>query len=289
MSIRLAGMQPGQKSTILVTGATGNVGGAVARMLREKGFAPRLATRSVRSISDKGAVELDFLRKESCEAAVQGVTSVFLMRPPQLAKAKDFAAFLAAAKSAGVQRLVFLSLLGAEKNPFMPHAKIEKLIVACGLPYTFLRAGFFMQNLSTTHAKEIRECDEILVPAGAGRTAFVDVEDIAEVAVKHLVETTPGNRAFSLTGAEAITYSDVAEILTRVLGRKIRYARPSIARFAIQMRKRGFPLGMIAVMIAIYSVARAGRAARITSDLEEQLGRAPTRFSEFAFRNRGAW
>lgn len=111
------------------------------------------------------------------------------MRPPDLAiPKKQIEPAILYAKSAGVEHIAFMSLLLAEKNSFVRHHKIEKLIVAPGVPYTFLRPSFFMQNLSTTHALEIKSMNEILVPAGRGKTSFIDVRDIAAVAVEALTK-----------------------------------------------------------------------------------------------------
>ena len=94
------------------------------------------------------------------------------------------------------------------------------------MAWTFLRAGYSMQNLTTVHLAEVRDRDEVFVPAGDGRTAFVAVRDLAAVAV--LALTGPGHerRAYELTGTSAPTYDEVAAVLTDVLGRRIRDARP---------------------------------------------------------------
>lgn len=98
-----------------------------------------------------------------------------------------------------------------------------------------------MQNLSTTHAADIREHDEILVPADKGRTAFVDARDVGAAAAAALADPDGAafrNRAFELTGTEAPTYDEVAAILSRVLGRTIVYRHPDALRFYRAMRAR---------------------------------------------------
>lgn len=202
---------------ILVTGATGNVGSEVVKCLAEKRAQFKVLTRK----------EFDFEKPETFSPAVQGVEKLFLVRPPSIADVdRCFKPLIETAKVSGVKHIVFLSLLGAEKNRIVPHRKIEDIILGSGISSTFLRASFFMQNLSTTHAPDIREKDEIMVPAGNGKTSFIDVRDIAAVAAKALTDSGYENEAYSLTGDEALTYSDVAEILSRVLGRKIVYRKP---------------------------------------------------------------
>ncbi len=265
---------------ILVTGATGGVGSEVVRLLRDSGVAFREARRP----------EFDFENSATFRPALDGVDRVFLVRPPALSKAELFRPFLVSAREAGVRQIVFLSLLGAEKNRFVPHRGIEDLIVASGIPYTFLRPGFFMQNLSTTHAPEIRERDEVFVPAGRGKTSFIDVRDIAAVAVKTLTESGHENRAYALTGTEALTYAEVAKLLSEELGREIRYTDPSVPRFAWHMRhRRGFAWMHVAVMVGIYTVAKLGKAGTLTGDLPGLLGRSPILMKQFIADHREIW
>lgn len=165
-----------------------------------------------------------FLDPTSYEKALEGVHSVFLMRPPSLSKPKrDMLPFLKAAKAAGIKKIVFISLLGVEKNPFPPHGKIEKMIKDLKINYVFLRPSFFMQNLNTNHLEEIKDRDELFIPAGQSKTSFVDTRDIASAAAITLLEDKYQNLALDLTGKEAIDYDEIAEILSEVLERNIQY------------------------------------------------------------------
>ena len=165
-----------------------------------------------------------------------------------------------AAKDAGVRHVVFLSLLGVEKNQVEPHAQVERFILEAGLPHTFLRPSFFMQNLSTTHRDDIREHGELFVPAGQGRTGFIDARDIAAVGARTLLEDGHEGKAYDLTGSEALTYAEVAALFTEVLGRPIRYSAPGALRFTMRWYRRKQPVAFIAVMTGIYTVCRLGLA-----------------------------
>ena len=129
--------------TVLVTGATGNVGSEVIRMLNQAGAPFRAAIRSVGDEKILGlrvedCVHFDFLDPRTYGPTFEGIRTVFLVRPPNLANPKEeIEPAILHAQSAGVRHIVFLSLLGAEKNPFVPHHKIENLILASGIPYTF--------------------------------------------------------------------------------------------------------------------------------------------------------
>lgn len=265
---------------ILVTGATGNVGSEVVKCLTGLGAKFKVATRK----------DFDFEKPETFLPALRGMERIFLVRPPAITDAdRCFKPLVDAAKTAGVKQIVFLSLLGADKNRIVPHHKIENIIVSSGIPFTFLRSSFFMQNLSTTHSPDIREKSEIPVPAGNGKTSFIDVRDIAAVAAKTLTEQGHGNRAYSLTGDEALTYFEVAKSFSHVLGRRIIYRKPGVIKFAFKMKMRGYPWKFIIVMVGIYTVARLGLAATITKDMQSLLGRRAIRLEEFAHDYREAF
>lgn len=128
--------------------------------------------------------------------AFDGVDRLFLVRPPAISDTRRHVnPAIDAARPAGVRHVVLLSLLGAEKNPILPHRRIEQHLEAAGPAWTFLRAGFVMQNLSTTHRPEIRDEGVIAVPAGRGKTSFVDARDIAAAGAIVLAEPGHRNRA----------------------------------------------------------------------------------------------
>lgn len=102
-----------------------------------------------------------------------------LMRPPKLADSEvDMHPFLQSAKKNGVKKIVFVSLLGVERNPIVPHRKIENMLKGLGVPYCFLRPSVFMQNLNTNHREEIKERNAIFIPAGKSKTSFIDTNDV---------------------------------------------------------------------------------------------------------------
>lgn len=276
--------------TVLVTGASGNVGSVVARELRAAGEKVWRAERSPQPSEDR--VSFDFTDPSTWNAAFDGVRSMFLVRPPAIGNVKrDLLPAVGAARDAGVEHVVFLSLQGAERNKVVPHATVESWLRRSGLAWTFVRASFFHQNMSTTHVSDIRDRDEIVVPAGRGATAFVDAEDVGAVAAAALLDTSAHtDRAWTVTGPRALTYEQIARILTNELGRPIRYARPGLLRYARHARRSlAMPWGMVAITAAIYSTARFGLAAGLTDDVRTVLDRDPVDFVEFAHRERQVW
>ena len=280
-------------SDILITGATGNVGAAITNALCSKSITLRAGVRNPDTYAKNEyvvPVRLDFAQPGTYKDALTGVRKVFLMRPPAIANTKAVInPFVDFAIEAGVQHIVFLSLLGVEHNPFVPHRAIEDHIVSRGVSYTFLRAGFFMQNLDTTHRAEIVERDELFIPAGKGKTSFVDVRDIGAVGALALLESGHEKKAYSLTGAEALDYFEVAQIFSDVLGRPIRYTNPSPWEFAWSWRKRRAPWGQVLVMTGIYTVTRLGRAATMTTELQRLLGRPALAFRQYVEDYRACW
>jgi uncharacterized protein YbjT (DUF2867 family) len=270
---------------VLVTGANGNVGSELITQLIRRGVPVKAATRSISGgTAPTGAalVEFDFENPSTFVPALEGADRVFLMRPPQMSDAKAMRPFIQAMRRAGVEHVVFLSVQGAGTNPFVPHHGIEAQLKRSGLTWTFLRPSFFMQNLSTTHVDDIRERDEIYVPAGTGRTNFIDVKDIAEAAAVCL--TTPGHdrKAYEITGSEALTYYEVADILSAACGRTIVYSSPTAKQFKARMRAAGHPEEFVSVTAMIYALAKFGMAGGTTDDFEKLVGHKPTTMAEWA-------
>jgi uncharacterized protein YbjT (DUF2867 family) len=281
---------------ILVTGAPGNVGTPLVAELLRLGAPVRVAAwdAAAASAAFGDAVEVvhfDFLRPDTFGPAFAGVERMFLLRPPQIADVDGVVVpALRAAAAAGVRHVVFLSIQSAEKNRIVPHRKIEDRLRASGMAWTFVRAAYFMQNLSTTHAPEIRELDEIWVPAGrSSRTAHVDARDVAAVAARALVEDGHERMAYTPTGPAALTYDEIAGMLTRELGRPIRYADPGMLAFWHRLRRRGMPRGMVGVMLGIYTAARMGLADGLSDDVARLTGRPPIPMEQFIHDARDAW
>lgn len=281
---------------VLVTGATGNVGKAVVKELVAQGESVLAAGSDplkIKAMFPQGvsAVAFDFLDKSTFEAALDGVDRVFLMRPPHLGDPQALMPFIDALKRIPIRLVAFLSLMGIEHNPIPPHAKIEKAIRQAGLPYTFIRPGFFMQNVSGIHAEDIRLSDQILIPAGNSQTSFVDAEDVGECAAELLAHAEQyANTTHTITGPQALTYHEVACILSEVTGRTILYPKISLLRYrhhSIVHRK--LDPAYVDVTLALYIMTRLGTAKAVTHDFEKLTGHSPKSFKAFALEHREAF
>lgn len=277
---------------VLVTGASGNVGSYVVNELVKMGEGVAAAGTDIQKLgrmfqNQVEPVYFDFTDKNTFDKALENVDRVFLMRPPHLGKPEDLYPFINAMKANNIKLISFLSLMGVENNTIPPHHKIEKYIEKAGIPYAHVRPGFFMQNLSGVHAVEIKEKNEIFVPAGKSKTSFIDAADIglATAVLLHNPEKYK-NTAHTITGPEALDYYQVAEILSRVTGKRIIYAKPGYLRYrSYYIKKRGLDQGYVNVTVALYFMTRMGTAKEVTNGFLELTGRSPRTLEEFARDN----
>ncbi|QSG05656.1 SDR family oxidoreductase [Halapricum desulfuricans] len=278
--------------TVLVTGATGTVGSRVVDRLADRDVAVRAATRDPDRQFPDGieTVVFDFEKPETWGTAFEGVDSMFLVRPPAIARVGDsILPAIDAAVRVGVDRIVLLSVLGAEKNPLLPHRKIETHLRDSDVTWTFLRASFFMENLLEVHRREIVERGEIVVPAGDGETSFVAAEDVAAVATAALTESGHARRAYDVTGPDALTYHEVARSLSAALDRPVTYGEPSLVQFARHSRRIGRDWPFLVTMALLYTTARLGLAGRVSDDAERVLDRSPLSLDEWTAGNADAF
>lgn len=282
---------------ILVTGASGNVGSYVARYAIAQGQDITVAGTQPEKLAKQFGhtatiVRFDFTDPSTYQDALKDVDRVFIMRPPHLGKPEDLKPFVDALKAKkGIRLVSFLSLIGVENNPVPPHHKIEKYIEQAKLPYCHIRPSFFMQNISGVHAFEIQQFDKIVVPVKKALTSFIDAEDIGEITAKVLSEPElHQNKAYSITGPEAIDYRQVASILSKELGRVITYAnpKPSFAK-KYWITVRGLEKEYCTVMGMLYRMTRFGAAKKITPVFERVMGKTAQTFEQFVRKNLSCW
>ena len=275
-------------SRILVTGASGNVGREVVRSLKAKGFTVRSAGRDSERAKavhadDVERVSLDFSDPGTFEAAVKDCQGLFLLRPPPISNVKTtLNPFIDAARAHGVDHVVFLSVEAAATNKMVPHHAVEMHLKSRPGQWTLLRPGFFAQNLGDAYVRDIVDDDRLYVPAGTGRVSFVDVRDVADVAVLAFSDPQQhAGKAYILTGPEAVTFEEAARLLSEAVGRKIRYVPASIVGYLLHLRKRRLPATQIIVQIILHTLIRAGKAKTVDPTLRELLGHAPRSLRDY--------
>jgi len=276
---------------ILVTGATGNVGSHVVRQLSAIGVPVRAAVRSAReSVSIKGPgvelVELDFNQPGSLRAAFQGVEKVFLLTPfvPDMVELAHRA--VEETRNANVRLIVRLSAMGADTEPGIQlgrwHREVERAIESSRVPFTILRPNSFMQNYSNLYSATIKSQNAFYLPMGEGKVSLIDVRDIAAVAVEALTQVGYDCVSYDLTGPEALSNTEIAEILSRVTGRKIRYVAVTDGEARKSMTQAGIPEWAVDALMELYAVNRAGHTAAVTPAVQQITGKKPITFARFA-------
>jgi uncharacterized protein YbjT (DUF2867 family) len=196
---------------------------------------------------------------------------------------RRFAAFFEAAHRAGGPHVVKFSGMGAggPAEILRQHGDSDRLLAESGLPYTILRPNSFYQDLLWS-AGSIRERGEFYLPLRDARQSLVDVRDIADAAVAVLTGNGHAGKVYDLTGPAALSFAEVADTLSAVIGRPVRYVDvpPEAARQA--MEGAGMPAWNAAAVAELYGYFADGKAAAVTGDIERLTGRPATSFAQFA-------
>lgn len=274
---------------ILVTGASGTVGTALIEELKTGGHRCRAAYHSAHkaekaSAEGHDAVSLDFSEPKTLQPALAGVDTVFLLGAGAHGQAEREINVIGAAKAAGVKRLVKHSIWGAAAERFSLakiHRQVERAVEASGIAWTFLRPNGFMQNF-VHEAATIKSQDAIYQPAGDARISHIDVRDIARVATRVL--TAPGHegKAYELSGPQALSYSEAANALSRVLDRKINYVAVSDDAARAEMLSSGMPEFYADYLLDLFRAYREGAGSQVTAEVKTITGRDPIAFEQLA-------
>ena len=284
---------------ILITGATGNVGLSTLKLLESRNYSGVEVVAAVRDIEGAMKIKeikhctfchLEFDEPETYEKALEGVTKIVLIRPNQVSDVSKYIfPFLAKAEKLGVKHIVFISIIGAERNRIFANHRMENHFKKLNIPSTILRASLYMQNFSTLHRHDIQEHDRVNIPGGGGLINFIDVRDIAEVIVEVLMNPGHENQAYELTGPEAIDFYEIAKIFSRELGREIKYTRPSVIRFVRQKLVDKKHLLIVVTLSMLYNAARSGKMNYKTDIVRQFTGHEPRSLKDFIHEYRDCW
>jgi uncharacterized protein YbjT (DUF2867 family) len=274
---------------ILITGATGRVGGATLKQLSTRGMPVRALVRNVEkaALVAGPSVETvigDLAQPCSLESALDGITAALLVSPLDPHQVELQGNFIDAAKRAGRAHVVKISGLGTALDSSVRsgrwHAQTEKHLEDSGLPFTHLRPPFFMQNI-LRFAPAIRASGEFAGSLGLGKVAMIDVDDIAAVAATALTTDAHAGKAYVLTGPEAHSYSDVAERLSRILGRTITYKDVPLEVMRERLLASGMPEWHVDVQVDFSTALSAGHASAVTNTVEAVTGKPARTLEQF--------
>jgi uncharacterized protein YbjT (DUF2867 family) len=272
---------------ILITGAGGNVGKEVLKQAVLAGADIRAAYQSAAKAdvpSGVAVAEVDFKKPETLAAALKGVERVFLVGPPTEELAElERKAVLVIAQAPGIKQVVKLSAMGGRGSNFTRlHAESEDYIRASGVPFTFLRPNCFMQNAVMYNGETIRSQGVFYGSEGDGKVSQVDIRDVAAVAVRALRKEGHDGKTYTLTGPEALTSAEAAALLSKAVGREIRFVNLPAAELKKALLSAGMTEWHADAVLDLQRFYREGKAAEVTDDVERVLGRAPIPYSRFA-------
>jgi uncharacterized protein YbjT (DUF2867 family) len=273
---------------ILVTGATGTIGRHLVQRLRALN-----ANFKIMSSQPGADVQADFADPASLRRAFADVDTLFLLLPLVPHKLDLVRNAVAAAQAAGVKHIVRSS--GAGADPASPNAlaalqgEIDAVVAASGIAHTFLRPMGFMQNWASFAAGQVK-AGAFYAPQGQGAQSLIDARDIADAAAAVLVDPAPhAGRAYTLTGAEALTNDQQLALISHATGKTVRYADVPEATAQAAMQEMGMPPVMVAWFMGLHMAVKNGWAAAVTDDVRLLTGHPPRRFADFAAENRPAW
>jgi uncharacterized protein YbjT (DUF2867 family) len=277
---------------ILVTGATGNVGGAVIANLTAMGANVRALVRDeseAQGLRDAGVevVVGDLDKPETLTPAFSGVDKVFLatpVNPNQVSLARNG---IAAARRAGSPHIVRLSagpLNTAADSPARvtrQHAEIDAELEASGLPYTLLRPHGFMQN-TLMAAQTVASEGVVYMPVKEGKMGMIDFRDIADVAAKVLTEAGHEGKTYGLTGPSSISVRDIAAGLSKALGKEVKYVDVPLETAREGMVGLGLSEWFADALNEYNKAMSEGLGDFTTNDVEEITGHPARSYETFA-------
>ncbi|MFA1821012.1 NAD(P)H-binding protein [Virgibacillus oceani] len=233
-----------EQGPILILGGTGKTGRRVAQRLTRRGLPIRIGSRS-------GKPAFDWNNQSTWKSLLEGVNAVYITYYPDLASpgaAEAIDSFAKLAVEKDVKRLVLLSGRGEEEA-----VRSEKALQDSGSDWTILRSSW-----------------------------FVDVEDIADVAVAALTDNKHIGQIYELSGPRALTFKEAIEEISKASGREIRYKNISTEQFISELQQQGLPEDIVSLMVELFTKVLDGRNSHITNGVQRALGREPKDFSLYA-------
>jgi uncharacterized protein YbjT (DUF2867 family) len=282
------------RGKILVTGATSTIGSHIVYELFQRKVNFRAAYHDpakARKLNLPGVeiVQIDNDNPETISISLVGIEKLFLLTPDLQDTVNIISNFVNEASKAGVKRIVNLSVMGADSGLMTIggrlHRDVEKVVEASGISYTHLRPNYFMQNFVNFYSQSIRDHDAFYLPLGDAKISFVDIRDVASVAVESLIGEEHDRRAYTLTGPETLTCHEVAQILSEVTCRKITYVSISEIDTRQRLKEIGMPSNVIDYLVYSYKFTSEGHFSTVTNVIKQATGKRPITFKQFAAEN----
>jgi len=275
--------------TILITGATGTVSSSIiAQLANNKDVKLRALVRDEKKaapLKDKGvAIAVgDLERPRTLPRAFEGVDTVWLLSPPGPRAPEQQSSGLWAARTAGVKRVVRMSVAKGGHDALTLNARLHALsdaeLMASGLRYAILKPHFFMQNLFAS-AATIKQ-GALYYPMGNAKIGMMDARDISEVAARVLVDDRWDGRALTLTGPQSIDFARVAQAFSNVLGKTVNYVPVPLEAAADGFKKAGIGEWMATNLEDYLAAYASGWGDFTTDEVQQVLGRPARSIDDF--------
>jgi uncharacterized protein YbjT (DUF2867 family) len=263
--------------TTLVLGGTGKTGRRVARRLHALERPVRIGSRS-------GRPPFDWNDRATWGPALEGVTSAYVTFQPDVAvpgAAATVGALAERAGAAGVRRLVLLSGRG-EEGALEAERALRDAADAAGAEWTIVRSSFFAQNFSEDFMLEAVLAGEVALPVGDVPEPFIDIEDIADVAVAALTGEGHAGEVYEVTGPRLLTFAEMTGEIAKATGRPIDYVRVPVADYTAQLAGYGLPAGVVDLLTYLFTEVLDGRNASVADGVRRALGREPRDITDYA-------
>jgi len=278
---------PKMSNSILIIGATGSVGFEVAQRLDKMNERVKIAVRDPERAKNIMLNNVDFIhfeygKPETFNPAFENVEKVLLVSPPSYLNIQDMVvSAIDSAISMGVKLLVNVSAISVESKLDKPMKQIEDHIRKSNVDSVFLRPNFYMQNFKDLFRDLIIEEHQISVPADNAKIGFVDIRDVADVALRALTDDNLRNNTYKLTGKQSLNLHVVAHLFSEGLNMDIDYISVSDELFEKRLKTAGWPASTVQGTVQLCSHMKNNEAGNITQDIEKILGREPIKFEQF--------
>jgi uncharacterized protein YbjT (DUF2867 family) len=257
----------------LVLGATGKTGRRIIERLGARGVPTRVGSRS-------GQPPFDWEDPATWGPALEGVGSAYISYYPDLAvpgAVEATRSFAELALRSGVRRLVLLSGRGEPEAE-----RAERAVRDTGADLTILRSTWFMQNFSEDYMLDHVLSGEIRLPAGDVPTPFLDIDDLADIAVEALTDDRHVGQLYELTGPRSLTMAEVAAEISVAADREVGYVPVSLDQHAAEAAEHGVPPEFVEFLTYLFGEVVDGRNASTTDGVRRALGREPRDFGNYA-------
>jgi len=280
---------------ILITGATGNFGGSTAQNLQQKKIPFRVAARNLEALKKRFGSEtelatFDWDEPESFAGTLKGITTVYIVPPPVVTSDFHIQAkpFIEAAKKAGVKHIVVSTALYSD-NPDSIFYGTEALVKNSGIDFTIIRPSLVFQNFLNQFLQSVRN-GVILAPSEKGKTSYVDIRNVGEASAVVLENPSAHKgKIYAITGSEALTHSQMADIFSQQLSKKVVHISPSVEEYKTKLASLNVPDFLHEFLPVLYGTIAKGQWKEVSNDYTLLTGKKATTFEDFVKENQSVF